>query len=248
MAENKKVVLVTGGNGGIGYELCKQLAAKPEYYVLLTARSVEKGKVALKDIQSQTPGASIELVELDVTKDDTIQAAVKHVESKFGRLDILVNNAAGISKSKPLRKQLQECFDNMAIGPAVLVDEFAPLLKKSKAAPSPRIVNVSTGLGSLTLRNEENAYSWVMSPEYRGPKAALNMLSSVQSVQYRGDGIKVFLYCPGFTESNLGEHNKKENGAQPTEEAVYPLIEIIEGARDAEAGKFMNHTRGEHPW
>ena len=74
------------------------------------------------------------------------------------------------------------------------------------------------------------------------------MISSNQAVQYKDDGIKVFLYCPGFTESNLGEHNKKENGAQPVEDAVYPLIEIIEGVRDAEAGKFRNSTRGEHPW
>ena len=84
--------------------------------------------------------------------------------------------------------------------------------------------------------------------QYRASKAALNMVTAVQSVEY-GDQLewKVFAFCPGFTVSNLSSRNKAENGAKPTSEGAEPIVRILKGERDAEAGKFLNAT-GQYPW
>ena len=82
---------------------------------------------------------------------------------------------------------------------------------------------------------------------YRTSKAALNMLSACQAMEYQKDGIKVFIYSPGYTESNLGPRNKVEQGAKPTDEAVRPLVDILEGKRDHEAGLNL-YSEGVHPW
>ena len=248
---DKKSVLITGGklaqkatdtnmisdsissaNSGIGFELANQLLAKGDYHVLLGSRSVDKGQAAVKDLQSRNLPGSVELIQVDVTKDDTIEAAVKQVESKHGKLDILVNNAGtGVLGEANLRKQLEDSFEANAIGPAVLTQALAPMLKKSTASsPGPRIVNVTSGAGSVTSRLDPNAPGADQGlMEYRSSKAALNMIAACQLFEYKNDGIKVFLYCPGHTVSNLGPYNKAEYGAKAVDVAVKPLVDIVEG-------------------
>ena len=83
--------------------------------------------------------------------------------------------------------------------------------------------------------------------QYRASKAAQNMITAGHHQQYSPLGIKVFAYCPGFTVSNLGPHNTTENGAKPVADAASPLVDIIEGKRDDEVGKFLYGT-GVYPW
>jgi NAD(P)-dependent dehydrogenase (short-subunit alcohol dehydrogenase family) len=82
---------------------------------------------------------------------------------------------------------------------------------------------------------------------YRASKAALNMITACQSVEYGEDGFKVFAYCPGFTVSSLGPYNKAEMGAKPTSEGAAPIVNILKGERDEEHGEFL-HADGQYPW
>ena len=264
----KTIILITGGgfsllpfcshsfanlclyiaNGGIGFELAAQLMAKGSYHVLLGSRSPEKGNAALKGLQSRNLPGSVEMIPLDVTDDETIERAAKTVERDHGKLDMLVNNAAIVPFAPPLRQQMRDSFDTNATGPAVVTIAFAPLLKKSTSSLR-RIVNISSGVGSINRRLDPSsfAYNSFQGLQYRTSKAALSMVTACQWVEYGQVGIKVFAYDPGFTVSNLGPHNNAENGAKPAAEAVMPLIDVLEGKRDDEAGKLLHNT-GVYPW
>ena len=220
--------------------------AKGSYHVLMGSRSAEKGNAAVKELQSRNLPGSVEAIPLDVTNDDTIEHAASSVQRKHGKLDMLVNNAAISALNPPLRQQMRDAFDTNATGPAVVTLAFAPLLLKSTA--SPRIVNVSSGVGSFGRRLDSSSPMYKMQQvQYRASKAALNMVTVCQWVEYGPSGIKVFAYDPGFTQSNLGPQNKAENGAKPASEAVMPLIDVLEGKRDHEDGKFLHNT-GVYPW
>jgi NAD(P)-dependent dehydrogenase (short-subunit alcohol dehydrogenase family) len=107
---------------------------------------------------------------------------------------------------------------------------------------------VSSGAGSITLRSDfTNQYASMKVIPYRTSKAALNMLTVCQAYEYREKGWKVFAFCPGFTESNLGPTNKVENGAKPTSEGARPMLAMLKGERDAENGGLLN-GEGQLPW
>ena len=162
------------------------------------------------------------------------------------RLDALVNNAAIARPPCTLAQQMSQCFQTNATGPLLMLESFAPLLKKSNGTP--RVVNVSSGGGSITKRLDPTSVGYNMkSVPYRASKSALNMVTACQAVEYGGLGFKVFVYCPGFTVSNLGPHNNAENGAKPTSEGAAPIVKILNGERDAEHGGFLHET-GQYPW
>ncbi|KAF7178919.1 hypothetical protein CNMCM7691_007743 [Aspergillus felis] len=232
MAATKTIVLITGANSGIGFELAAQLAAKDSYHVLMGVRSMQKGNAALARLQCRNLPGTPELLHLDVTDDETIHRAAETVGKTHGKLDILVNNAAIVATAPTLRRKLQEEFDTNAAGPAVVTESFAPLLKKSTS--SPRIINISSGAGSIARRlDPSSALYKIPGLQYRVSKAALHMITACQWVEY-GPAIKVFAYDPGFTQSNLSERNTAENGARPAAESVRPLIDVLEGKRDDE--------------
>lgn len=132
-----------------------------------------------------------------------------------------------------------------AVGPYLVAEAFLPLLKNS--VTTPRIVNVSSGGGSVTRRlaNTHNQGMWGL--PYSASKAALNLITATQSVVYGQMEIKVFVFSPGFVESNLGPHNRVENGAQTTEDGTMPMLSILKGDRDAEHGCFLVKD-GQYPW
>lgn len=216
--------------------------------MLLGSRSADKGNAAVKDLESQKLPGSIEMLQVDLTSDDSIKKAAETVESGHGKLDCLVNNAAVSGwwqEGSTLREKMVSCFDTNAAGVAVLVNEFAPLLKKSTDA---RVINVSSGAGSMTSKlDPSNALHKMSGYEYRASKSALNMVSACQFVELKDDGVKVFTYCPGFTVSNLSTMNTAANGARSVADSVSPLIDVIEGKRDDEAGKFLHNT-GQYNW
>ncbi|KAF7196898.1 Short-chain dehydrogenase/reductase tropE [Pseudocercospora fuligena] len=248
MAASRIIVLVTGANGGIGFETVRQLAAQSKH-VLLGSRSLEKGEQALKTLQAENHPGTIELLQIDVSRKDSIVAAAKHVTDSHGRLDALVNNAAVASfpEGTPTEEQMRQSFETNCIGPVLVVDEFAPLLKKS--ITTPRIVNVSSGAGSITRRLDQSpSAAKFKAVAYRSTKAALNMITAEQVVEFGDSGFKIFAYCPGFTVSNLSSMNTTATGAKPTSEGVRPLVDIINGKRDAEHTKFLNEKGEQYPW
>ena len=212
------------------------------------ARSTDKGSNALQELRARDLPGSVEMLLFDLTRDDTIENAATQVRRDHGRLDILVNNAAvaPMDQDHTLREQMRLAFDTNATGPLIMAGAFAPLLKESKA--SPRIVNITSGAGSIACRlNRDSPTYKLQGYQYRASKAALNMITACQFVEYEPAGIKVFLYDPGFTQSNLGPHNTAENGARHPSESVMPLIDVLEGKRDHEVGKLLHNT-GVYPW
>lgn len=166
---------MTGGNGGIGFELAAQLLVFPTNHVLLGSRSPEKGGAAVKDLQSRGHPGTVELLALDVADEHSIKAAAEQVGGKFGRIDALVNNAAVAMPPGSMAEQMATCFRTNATGPLLMGDAFAPLLKKTQGTP--RIVNVSSGQGSITRRLESASFGYkIKGVQYRASKAALNMV------------------------------------------------------------------------
>lgn len=202
--------------------------------------------------------------------DDHIANAASEITKSHGKLDILVNNAAVAAMWKQEesavseRKLLQTSFDINATGPYLLTKALIPLLRKSQNA---RIVNISSGAGSLGRRLFPDSPMYkIQAVPYRASKIAFNMISACLHVEYglgveQQDGdkaegesegtpkknMKVFTYDPGFTASNLSSHNKVENGARSAEDTVKSIMDVVDGKRDEDMGKFMHNT-GEYPW
>lgn len=121
-----------------------------------------------------------------------------------------------------------------------MAEEFALLLQKSPSPSGPRIVNISSRAGSIKRRLDESSMVYDSAlTEYRTSKAALNMLSVGQAWEYGRVGIRTFVLCPGFVESNLVDFARVEKGARPVAEGVGVVVDVIEGRRDGEEGSFL---------
>ncbi|KAF1918859.1 hypothetical protein BDU57DRAFT_511615 [Ampelomyces quisqualis] len=261
----KEIILVTGANSGIGFEIAHQFLARGTSHVYLSARSSQKGHAALQDLQSRKLPGTIEFIALDVQSDEHIADAAAHITKSHGRLDVLVNNAAVAFTTKGTeRERLQESFNINATGPYLLTKAMIPLLRKST---NPRIINISSGAGSLGRRLfAESPMYKIQAIPYRASKIAFNMITACLHVEYglgveQTDGdqaegeaetsekknIKVFAYDPGFTVSNLSSHNKAEYGARSAEDTVKSIMDVVDGKRDGEVGRFIHNT-GEYPW
>ena len=239
MPAPKSIVLITGGNNGIGLAACQLFAAQLNYHCIIGSRSWEKGQKAIASIQSSTPGAAVSLVQLDITSDTSIAAAVAEVKAQHGHLDILINNA-GVCPTDFSRSTLRDCLETNAISPAVVTEAFAPILLKAAA---PRVIYVSSALGSISQRCDpaNQAYSSDYKA-YRTSKAALNMLVACDAWQYEGK-MKVFAYCPGYVITDLaGQRAEKEKAgyAKSPDGSARGLLNIADGTRDDENGMFLH--------
>jgi NAD(P)-dependent dehydrogenase (short-subunit alcohol dehydrogenase family) len=171
---------------------------------------------------------------------------------------VLVNNAAIVNQGSSTREKMRIAFDTNATGPLVTGEKFLYLLKKSRLGkegsetsvpPTPRILNISSGAGSIERRLDPTGmlYKHKGGYDYRASKSALSMITACQFVEMGEEGIKVFAYDPGFTQSSLSGMNTKENGAREPRLSVEPLVEVLEGKRDDEAGRLLHNTGG-WPW
>lgn len=248
-ADNK-----TGANSGIGFDTAYALAsASPDNHIIMACRSMDKGAKALESIQARDPKAlgTFSLLELDITNDASITAAVEKVTAEFGVLDVLINNAGiVITAPKGRRSELVDTFNTNAASPLVLTEHLLPLLKKSQ---DPRIINVSSELGSISERSDESGgYYRLPAEAYRMSKAAMNMATACMYAMYKGWGCKVWSYCPGFVVTNLtGEEARQkriEMGAESAETSAEGLREIVEGKRDGEVGSFVTKRGKVYGW
>ncbi|QIX01387.1 hypothetical protein AMS68_006904 [Peltaster fructicola] len=248
MSDSQAIILITGGTvGGIGFELAVQLIAKSKH-VLLGIRNEAKRDAAIQELTSRALPGTFEVIDLDMADEESISAAAQ--------LDALVNNAAATTlqstASQNEAEQFALCFKTNATGPFLLTEAVVPLLKKSKGTP--RILNVSSGAGSIRRLLDSNSprYQLHLSMGMKGlaygtSKAAANLITAKQAVIYGQYGFKVFAFSPGFVVSNASSNNRVENGAQPTEDAVRPMVDILLGQRDDEHGCFLGPV-GQYEW
>jgi NAD(P)-dependent dehydrogenase (short-subunit alcohol dehydrogenase family) len=244
MTTAKKIALVTGGNKGIGLEISRNLAGAG-CTVLLGARNLEKGEQAVRQLK-QTGLGDVHFIEIDVTKQETITAAARQMESRHGRLDILINNA-GVNlrgDGPPGAADLtvvQKVFDANFFGALRVTQAMLPLLRKSAAG---RIVNVSSGLGSLTFNSDPSwsGYNWKLIG-YNGSKAALNMLTVQLAYELRGTKIKVNSADPGYTKTDLNNNT----GTQPVEVGAIEATRLALLDDDGPTGGSFSKD-GPDPW
>ena len=239
----KKVALISGANKGIGFEIARQLA-RQGCTVLLGARHPERGQKAAAKLQSDH--VDVRFVELDLARRDTIAAAASFIAEKFGRLDILVNNA-GIADpgdglpGKASLGAVERIMQTNFLGHLAVTQAMLPLVRK---APAGRIVNVSSGLGSLTFnRDFDSQFADVKLIGYCASKAALNMLTVHLAYELRDTPIKVNSADPGYTATDLNGNS----GFQTVEQGAAEAIRLALLPADSPTGRF-SATAGPEPW
>ena len=244
-----KSALVTGANKSIGFEVARQLAQKG-IYVYLGCRNLESGAAAVNKLK--TEGLSnVEAVLLDVTDDESVKKARTTIGSKTKTLDILVNNA-GIYGGYPQDAlnttidQFKATYDANVYGVVRVTQAFIDLLKRSS---EPRIVNVSSSQGSLTLHSDPSyKYYDYKGAVYLSSKSAMNMYTVVLAYELKGTCFKVNAVCPGYTKTDFNGHRGPGNVEDAGKRIVkYALID-----KDGPNGKFFseenNPETGEVPW
>ncbi|WP_411107542.1 SDR family oxidoreductase [Streptomyces sp. cmx-4-9] len=227
-----KVALVTGANKGIGLEIARQLGERG-YAVLLGARDEVRGKEAAAALAAR--GLDAAALQLDVTDPASAERAARQAEERFGRLDVLVNNA-GITgdyfgpPSGATARQLQEVYATNVFGVLTVTNAVLPLLRRSAAG---RIVNLSSNVGSLALNadldGEFAAYNQVA---YQSSKTALNALTLAYAKELRETGIKVNSANPGFTATDMNGHR----GHQSVEQGAVVAVRLAVLGPDGPTG------------
>lgn len=201
--QEKTIALVTGASQGIGLEVTRQLA-QLGMTVLLTGRHAEKTNNAAGTLIAE--GLNVIAKPLDVTRDDSVNALAADVEREFGRLDVLVNNAATgfVFTETALNADMaavHDTFETNFFGPWRMIRAFVPLLRKSA---HPRIVNVSSGGGSFSAPEGMVTHRRPSLPAYGTSKLALNGLTIKVAAELKDSGILVNSVCPGTTASHPG--------------------------------------------
>ena len=241
---NKKIALVTGANQGIGFETARQLARDHGFTVLLSARDEKRGTDATKELQNE--GLDVQFILLDATDVASIERARAEVEEKFGRLDVLVNNAGHLvpedwaAPATVPTSALRDTYDLNVFGVHEVTRAFWPLLEKSDAA---RLVNVSSGLGSLTLHASGALDAHKPLPiAYSSSKAALNMLTVNYASQWKDTPHRANTIHPGIVKTGANPH-----GEISVEEGAKSSVELATTPNDGPNGTFT-HLGQTLPW
>lgn len=248
--QDKPVALITGANQGIGLQIAKEMAAHG-FTVLVGSRNLEKGETAAKSI-----GADVHALQLDVTDGASIAAAAQRIRDEFGRLDVLVNNAAIGHTGKPgtpleevLKSsrasvasldEVRAVFETNVFGVIAVTQAMLPLLRE---APAARIVNVGSGAGSLTL-NADPTFEYRMGygVVYAASKTAVNAITLSFAIELEGTNIKVNSASPGFTATALNNFAGRDTIEQGARNPVRVALE-----EDGPTGTFSGPS-GPIPW
>lgn len=224
----KRIALVTGGNRGLGFEICRRLA-RSGFTVLLTARDPNAGKSAVNKLVDKE-GLDVIFKSLDVTNNDHIKIISEQIERQFGRLDVLVNNAAILYDAWQNAVDadlnlVQQAMVTNVYGPWRLCQVSIPIMKRNRYG---RIVNVSSLGGSLHYMQEGGA------PAYSMSKAALNVLTRKLAAELRGTGILVNSVDPGWLATDMGGP-----GGGPVEEGANGVVWAATLPNDGPSGGFF---------
>ena len=217
MIQEKKIGVVTGANRGIGLEICRQLA-KFDNQVILTSRNIGAGEAAQAKLKAE--GIIVDFHQLDVTSAQSIARLATYVENKYGRLDILINNAGVFIDDKHSLltvdiDTIRKTMDINSYGSLMMIQAFTPLLKK---ADQGRIINVSSGIGELADLGPSY-------PSYRLSKITLNLHTQVLADELSSAGILINAMCPGWVKTDMGGANAPRSVAEGADTAVWLAID-----------------------
>lgn len=242
MGDNQKVAVVTGGNRGIGAQICKELA-QAEFQVILTSRDEEKGLAVCRQLQDE--GLTVAYHQLDVTDDKSIEKLREFVEKDFGRCDVLVNNAGIFPDSKSASDNswpsvlesgvdtVRTAMETNVYGPMLLCQAFIPMMKEQNYG---RVVNLSSGMGQLTFMGGH-------CPGYRISKTSINALTRILSEETLEYNIHVNSMCPGWVKTDMGGPGATRELNEGADTAIWLSTLPDDGPR----GKFFR-DRKEFEW
>jgi NAD(P)-dependent dehydrogenase (short-subunit alcohol dehydrogenase family) len=239
MNKKGRIAVVTGGNRGLGFEVCRHLARKG-LFVILTGKDRSKAEQAAKTLRGE--GLDVIAHQLDVTDESSVSAAEHFVRWDYGRLDVLVNNA-GVSLDRssairslfdaPVISTLQDTLEVNLFGPLRTCRAFTRLMKEGGYG---RVVNVSTELASLA--SMADGY-----PTYRISKTALNALTRILAAELRGTGVLVNAGSPGWTRTDMGG----PDAPRSVEEGADTIVWLATLPDDGPTGGFFQ-DRKSLPW
>jgi NAD(P)-dependent dehydrogenase (short-subunit alcohol dehydrogenase family) len=211
----RRIAVVTGANRGIGLEICRQLAQRDDFRVVLTSRDESKGRAAVKALRAA--GLDVDYRQLDVTSERSVRLLADYLAETYSRCDVLVNNAGVMADprgSRVLDSTLvtyRKTLETNLLGPLMLIQALVPLMRTGGYG---RVVNVSSGQGQLSDMGAGT-------PAYRISKTALNALTRTCAAELRGSGILVNSMCPGWVKTEMGGPSAPRLLAQGADTAVW---------------------------
>lgn len=239
---DRRVAVVTGANKGIGLEIARQLG-REGIIVFLGSRDEARGLAAAEKLCAE--GLDARPLSLDVTDDQSVAAAASFLEQSTGRVDILVNNAGiAIDDGPPSRVSadvLRRTYETNVFGVVRVTQALLPLLRRSDAG---RIVNLSSGLGSITLNSDPNGpFASVNYLAYNSSKSALNAITVQFACELRETPIKVNAADPGYVATDMNRHQ----GVRSVEQGAATPVRLATLPPDGPTGGYFNDD-GPIPW
>jgi len=242
---DKKTALVTGANKGLGYEIAAGLGARG-YRTAVAARDKARGEAAVRMLHAA--GVDAFAVPLDVTSDRSVTEAAELIERQGGRLDVLVNNAGISGETGPGWVQdpttldldvVRTVVDTNVYGVIRVTNAMLPLLRRSA---SPRIVNISSSVGSVTWQADPNIEVGPIMAAYSPTKSYLNAITVHYARQFTGTDILINAACPGLVATDFTGYQ-----GRPAQEAAATAIRLATLPDGGPTGSFFNDD-GVIPW
>lgn len=254
----QEVILVTGANTGLGYQIVRALCQSDKAYnILVGGRSSSKIDEAIQSAKTEftSSPSSLSPLKIDIEDDDSIRKAFNEVQTHFGRVDILLNNAGGQFDQQLVNGQMTErdmwnhSWNVNVAGTQVMTSTFIPLLLQSG---NPRLLFITSGTSTLAgtenMALAVNRYptkGWPKPgfavPAYRSSKTGMNMMMREWHRMLREDGVKVWSISPGFLATGLGgnlEKNRAMGAGDPSMAGEF-IRDVVQGSRDADIGKVL---------
>jgi NAD(P)-dependent dehydrogenase (short-subunit alcohol dehydrogenase family) len=237
----KKIALITGANKGLGFEISRQLA-RLGIKVVMGVRDAIRGEVAVNQLLSD--GLDVEFKCLDVTDAESIEAIRSYIEKTYGKLDILINNAgvcldSGQKSSEVSLEVIRRTLETNFIGAVAMTQALLPLIHKSEAG---RIVNMSSGRGSLTQHSDPNCH-YAKTLAYNSSKTALNSFTVMLAAELKDTAIKVNSADPDWCRTDMGTEAATHSAKEGADTPVWLATLSAEGS----TGGFFN-SRNPVPW
>ena len=240
-----KIVFITGANIGLGLETARQIG-KEGHSVIIGSRDQGRGLAAVNSLKED--GVSVELLELDLQNSETVDKAVNYISDKYGKLDVLINNAGAVYEdfmqntveTVPI-EDLKKTFDINFFSTIEITRKFLPLVRKSSKG---MIINLSSILGSLTTHMDEESPLYGAKPlAYNSSKTALNQFGVHLAHALKDENIKVFSAHPGWVQTDMGG----EHAPLSVVEGAKTMVDLALGNTDFRSGSYV-HLDSELPW
>ncbi|KAI1394017.1 uncharacterized protein F4822DRAFT_424474 [Hypoxylon trugodes] len=251
------VILVTGGNRGIGYAIVQALGTRiRDATILVGCRSVENAREPIMKLKELGIPEIFEPVEIDITDDASIKAAVQTVEEGYGKLDVLVNNAGAVTLPKSddlteLRNNWTEGFNCLVTSQVLVTKAFLPLLRKAEWG---RVVMISSARGSLARNKSIEKMPPTQHWLYNCSKAALNLVTiefrnaELREVANEMDRITIWAASPGSCKTGFNSFR----GMKDPLEGAEVTARLLESRRlEIPSGTFWEFEQGNFqqvPW